>query len=223
MLDFYNRIKHYIKRPITGLIHVGAGKLQEKDFYQRIGIKDVVWFEAHTALADHAQYILPEGNILINSALSDKNSFTYLYELNEIEKSSTRQLIVTSRHIGGLKLIKTYRTPTSKMDKYYKKCVFPHHNFLVLSTNGDEIKVLKGAISITKNLDYICSKFYIDYIYNNATTLKDLDKHLEIRGFKKVSVMINNMYGMAFYIRFSYPEIESRTRQVKNRDIAEEE
>ena len=37
----------FSEKPIRGIIHVGAHHGQEKEFYQKIGVNNIIWFEAN--------------------------------------------------------------------------------------------------------------------------------------------------------------------------------
>ena len=211
MLIQFKDIKRFIKTPITGIVHVGAGKLEEIPTYAEMGVEDVIWIEGDKAIADHQQFNLTGKHILINSVISDKNSYCYFYEMNNTDFSYILKPKTLFHKNQSLSLRQKHRVPTVKLDSYRNKYIFPYHNLLVINTNGSEHKVLMGANEILKKVDYIYTKFYIEELYEGAQKLPSFDKLLTIRGFRKMFVSIKpDATAHIFYVRMITPKSHNK-------------
>jgi len=175
-------LKRFLKKPITGVIHIGSHNLEDRETYRDMTDAPIVWFEANTFKADFTQDFLEGSDVLINSGIWKGNRAHQYYLTEDDQFGSLREPI---HHI----VQQEYRIYTQKLDFYQNKFFGDTYNHLVLKVNGAEIPVLEGAVHTLKHIDSIYLRFYRGE-YKNEPTLKDIDSFFSRRKFRRAYTKI---------------------------------
>ena len=175
-----------------GVIHVGANLGQERELYAAYGL-NVVWIEPIPEVYDRL-------NTLINSYPNQK-AFRYLvtdvddkdhlfhisnkgggassiYDLaghKELWPDLTYTETITLRSITLSSLVEKERLDLNEYD------------VLVLDTQGSELLVLKGAISLLPHIKYVRAEVADFEAYTGCCKLDEMDRFFEEVGFRRIA------------------------------------
>ena len=187
------------KMKITGVIQAGAHWGEEIETYKKAGITKGHFFEPCTK----AFYILGNkipigGYYCYKCALSDYVGDESIY-VESSNQGQSNSLLKPARHLD-----------------YYPDIVFnsceivrvmpldyfriTDCNFLVMDTQGTELRVLKGAELTLKTVDYIYTEVNREELYENCAMVEDIDNYLT--DFTRVQTFWKRKgFGDALYIR----------------------
>jgi FkbM family methyltransferase len=177
-------------RLVSGVIHIGANKGQERDLYARHHI-DVIWIERV-----HEIFLQLEENLrryprqhAYEYLVTDKDEEYYRFNIsnNHGESSSilelhkhkdfwpevyyTRQVTLKSLTLASL--IAKERIDICKYDA------------LVVDTQGSELLVLKGAEDLLKKIRFVKTEVPDFESYNGCPRIDDIDGFLRLHGFSE--------------------------------------
>ena len=198
--------KYDIRR--DGILHVGAGMLEEADEYDALKFTTVVWVEAlpdtdgaRQAIADKHKHVF------VNVALGREFSEDVPFHVNaSINSSSFLELGTHAKLYPELVEISTTKlrqvTGESVLHFYpeARKC-----NMLNIDVQGTECDVAAGFKAKIGQFDCILSEVYIDEVYASCNRLDHLDDRLYSYGFLRMDTWIKPKegWGNAFYVKRS--------------------
>ena len=185
------------KLDISGVVHVGAHLVQERDFYKNQKCEPVLWVEAIPEIATKASRLLAKykDQTVVNATLwssvgkelelnvtSGEAASSSLFDL--YQHKSVHPDVVVDR-----KLIVT----TETLDRLIANSSL--YNTLVLDTQGVELDIMKGGSSVLSNFNQIICELSIRELYKMAPKMKLVQEFLEKAGFELVALDLNRTVG----------------------------
>jgi len=207
MLFEINELKRCLKKPITGIIHVGAHKAEELPIYQSLGVNKVIWVEANPTLLGEIinKTILHKGQSIHLAVAYDKDfEIIKLNIANNGESSSIfdldyHKIAHPHIHYTGHVDVPSRRVDSIVVDGGYNKSLF---NFMNIDVQGAELLVLKGSTQILDNVDYIYTEVNQKTLYRDCALIDQLDDFLkEFKFERKYTKMTEYGWGDAMYVK----------------------
>lgn len=188
---------------IKGILHVGAHRCEEKEEYERYGVRDVIWIEANSQLVAEARQLHPNINI-IHAAVSDKEEQLQLNIANNGQSSSLLDLATHQYHYPDIKYVgsESVRTQTLQSIFEQEKLDTRRYNFWNLDIQGVELQALKGAGNLLNAVDAIYTEVNVNELYKGCSRLPELDLYLKEYGFVRLNTTIVPAgWGDALYVK----------------------
>jgi len=191
------RIQTQYNLNIKGIIHIGAHYGQEYEFYKKLGVKDLLFFEPIPEC-----YEITKKNvkgIVINKALGNFNGKAKMYiASNKGVSSSLLKPYLHKVQYPKITFDKTIEVDVARLDDILEDA--ERYNFISIDVQGYELEVFKGSIKTLKNIDYIMAEVNRGELYENCVQVDELDKYL--KDFMRFETnWIGKTWGDAFYIR----------------------
>lgn len=171
-----------IKDRITGILHVGAHTGQEAEFYDSIGVKNVIWIEANPELIPRLKAnVEPYGHRVIQALVLSGpvgEPMPFYISSNDGESSSYLDFQEHTQHYPDITMVKTIELDTTSLD-----CLFPNgelkgFNLWVLDVQGCEAALLFGACRSIAFADYVLTEIDFGSLYECGTRPRQIDKEL---------------------------------------------
>lgn len=190
-----------------GILHVGAGFLEEAELYRQIGFPVVVWVEALPDTEGKRKELAAQyGHTFISVALDSKvrdsidfhvTSNGYSSSLLALEKHATLYPEITESQVIQVPAITGMRLLEEHPEA--REC-----NVLSVDVQGAELRVLRGFDSLAQ-FDAILSEVYVDDVYHGCGMLRDVDALLYDHGFLRMETWIkpHEGWGDAFWVKRS--------------------
>lgn len=201
LIDLENLVVKY-NLGINGVLHIGAHFGQEFHVYNKLGIKNMMFFEPLSSTFKILQANVDNRAVLVNTALGNMEGEIEMF--TETQNSGQSSSILEPDHhlsqypqiqFTGKEKVKITRLDNfvSESDKY---------NFINIDVQGYELEVFKGGEQFLKSIDYIMTEVNRASLYKGCAKIEELDKFLGDRGFKRVEInWAGDTWGDAFYIR----------------------
>lgn len=191
----------------TGLLHCGANTCQEAEMYNMLNIPEVLWIEAlDKQFRIGKEYISKYANqTIIRACLSDVDVEIVTFHVSNNEAQSSSYLELGEHKIlhPTVHYVEDIEMTTITVDSLFRLLErdIKHINFLNLDLQGAELKCLKGATKLLKQIDYIYTEVNSRETYIGCPVIEDLDNFLS--DFKRVetSELVGGLWGDALYIR----------------------
>lgn len=207
--------------PKKGVLHLGAHKGEEVDYYLNVGFKKIILIEANPSLCYQMKRMFEfKKNILVyNYAVCDQVGSTdfFIHESRTgVESSSILKMDKFDKIVSSLKTSKKIIVPCCTIDSL----VMDNHidlslyNVLVSDIQGADYLALKGAKNSICSFDAVIIEVQCVNLYENFISETMIDQLMEDYGFYKDFVIYHELYrgetyfpawGEAIYInkRFS--------------------
>ncbi len=203
LISLLDLVKKY-KLNIRGILHVGAHECEEKEVYDKVGVKDVVWVEGNSTICDKMRRIYPNEKIY-NALITDKdNEVVDFIITNNGQSSSILELEehkIQHPHIHEVERRKVV-TKTVKTLFEENKLNFENYNFLNCDTQGAELLVLKSMGDELKKIDYLYLEVNTKHLYKDCPLLFDILDYAGNFGFVKAELkMTPHFWGDIFMIK----------------------
>ena len=177
-------------RGVSGVIHVGAHTGQERDLYAQYGLR-VLWVEPLAELFDALNKNLvdyPDQRGL-QCLVTDQDDHEYPFHVasNAGASSSLLELnlhkdvwpdVTYTRTVS----IRSKTLVTLLKDEHIDPSVY---DALVMDTQGSELLVLKGAIPLLENFEYIKTEVADFEAYKQCCQLADIEMFLSEYGYRE--------------------------------------
>ena len=179
-------------RKVSGVIHIGANTGQERELYAQYGLR-VIWIEPIPEVFETLKANLtgfPRQRAL-KCLVTDQDNVEHRFHIaNNYGASSsildlnlhkdvwpqvTYERTITLRSKTLASLLKDEHIDTSEYDA------------LVMDTQGSELLVLKGAVSIMQNFTHIKTEVPDFESYKGCCQLVDIESFLVRHGYQKFS------------------------------------
>ena len=172
-----------------GVIHVGANTGQERDIYKQYGL-NVFWIEPipeiyHKLLTNIATY---KNQRACMALITDKEDADYILHVANNEGASS-SILSLHHHRDIWPSIEYERdidlksqTLATALAKSGANQV--EYDALVIDTQGTELLVLKGAVSLLPQFKYIKTEAANFESYKDCATVKDIVAYLRPYGFR---------------------------------------
>lgn len=201
LIDFSTIVQEYKNIPIRGIMHIGAHECEEDQSYRNNGISDIVWIEAIPSLYEKMK---SKGHNVHNYVVSDVVEDIVLNIANNGQSSSILELGTHALYYPNITYVGEYSTSTNTIANIYKDLNLDPkaYNFWNLDIQGVELRALRGAGDILKNVDFIYTEVNTEHVYKNCGTIGELDKYLENYGFVRTrTAMTEYGWGDALYVK----------------------
>jgi len=171
---------------IRGTIHVGAHFGQELEIYEKLNVRDNIFFEPVSTTYNILNANIGNKAIVVNKAVGNENrKITMNIETANAGQSSsilTPKLHLVQRPdivFHGIEEVDMIRLDDFLTDA-------GRYNFLNIDVQGYELEVLKGASNILNGIDYIMTEINRDEVYENCAMIDDIIEFLKPYGFELV-------------------------------------
>lgn len=179
-------------KKITGVIHVGANTGQEIPLYAQYGLS-VVWIEPIPEVFEalKSNLIGIPKQIALKGLVTDLDNAEYHFHLANNNGASSSILELNLHQdiwpeIFYEKTIKLYSKTLSSLLKD-NNINNSEYDMLVMDTQGSELLILSGAVSILQNFTYIKTEVPDFESYKGCCQLKDLQSFLSQHGYRELS------------------------------------
>ena len=184
----------------SGVIHVGAHAGEESSDYRAHNWAPVIWVEANPHLIHRLREVVAKEDTVICAALWDENLVPI--EFNIATNGESSSLLQPALHLEEYPEIhfgSQMTLQTSRLDSLLTEIP----NFLNLDVQGAELRVLCGMGKLIDSLDYIYTEVNEAELYVNCAKLVELEKFLEIAGFKRLCLRRygRSGWGDALFVR----------------------
>lgn len=199
ILDLEKLIEKY-NLDIRGVIHIGAHNGGEYPIYQKIGIKNMLFFEPNPVLFEQLEEKV--GDRAVNCALGDFNGVGIMYVAdNNGQSSSLMEPVEHKKQYPHIHFTEEMEVDVCRLDDMSN---FPSYNFINIDVQGYEIEVFKGAVETLEGIDYVMTEVNRAELYKDCAKVEQVDEFLGKFGFKRVEInWAGGTWGDAFYMKCS--------------------
>ena len=207
MLIPFNQLfaRHRVR--VSEVLHVGANTGQEAEEYAKLGIRKVVWIEAHaptykklvahlakdremvesccrcfTRIKNHSGY-----HVCLNACISDEDGkeVTFNVANNGCQSSSILEFGTHSKEHPTVKFVEQVKMKTRRLDTLLAEqgIEFNPGALLNMDLQGAEMLALLGMGDVLKNFDHLYLEVNERELYRGCTLVGKLDKWLQERGY----------------------------------------
>jgi FkbM family methyltransferase len=187
---------------IKGVIHIGGHRGQEYEYYQNIGIKNVIFVEPQPENFKILSKNVGPECLLFNKALGNFEGKTEMFieEANQGQSSSLLQPFKHLQQYPGIVFTNKIEVEVTKLDTLQIDRSL--YNFINIDVQGYELEVFKGGIDTLNNIDYIYSEVNRAELYKNCALVDEVDNFLSNYGFSRVDTWWDGVtWGDALYIK----------------------
>ena len=207
LFDLEEIIKKYDLQ-ITGVLHIGAHKCEEKEIYNKLNIKRIIWIEANPYLCNN--------NIYNFAAINSDIGYSTLHITNKTDSSTIFDFCTHSKYYPDIFVEKNVKVKNKTIDTFYleEKINKDYANTLVLCIQGSELLCLKGMKKSLKNFNAIFMKVNSDFVYVNCPLIHEVENYIKNYNFYiKETIWTNKDWGWAFFqkINSSLPAISEKS------------
>lgn len=177
---------------IQGVVHVGANTGQEAKIYSDQNWK-VLWVEPIPEIFEQLQSNIknyPQQKA-IKALITDVDNKEYSFNLanNNGESSSILDMKLHEKVWPSVTFENKIQLRSSTLPTLFKdnQLNISNYDFLVMDTQGSELLVLKGAISMLSHFKYIKTEVSDFESYAGGSTVTDMESFLSSLGFHEYS------------------------------------
>ncbi|MGZ5136875.1 MAG: FkbM family methyltransferase [Burkholderiales bacterium] len=194
-----NRIRKLLKKDpdrflqqVSGVIHVGANIGQERDVYEKYGLR-VIWIEPIPVIFEMLKTNL-EGlhrQRAFQKLVTDRDDAEYRFHIANNHGASS-SILDLKQHKDIWPTVAYIKTITLKSvtlaSLLQREQIDPtEYDALIMDTQGSELLVLQGADPILHSFKYIKTEVPDFESYAGCCQLTDIDAFLTRRGYKEFS------------------------------------
>lgn len=163
---------------ISGIIHIGAHTMEEKDIYKSIDVNRVLWIDGMNCGIKHQDYL--------NYMIYDVEGWTDFHIMNHEQSSSLLPLDYHSFHYPNVKEVETKKVQTYRMDSVINNedILMEYYNMLVLDIQGTEINAIRSFGEYLPKIDYIYTEINFAFLYKGCMLFDSMESELEKLGYK---------------------------------------
>jgi len=202
MLLDLEKLKEKYNLNIKGVLHIGAHFGQEFSTYERMGIKNTMFFEPLPHTFEMLKKNIGDKAILVNTALGNTIGEIQMNVefANQGQSSSILEPSIHLKQYPHIVFEDKIDVKITKLDtfiEYHEK-----YNFINVDVQGYELEVFKGAEKYLEHIDYIMAEVNRDEVYKGCPRVEELDKYLGNYGFRRVETTWDGgTWGDGFYIK----------------------
>jgi len=187
---------------IKGVLHIGAHFGQEYSTYEKMGIKNTMFFEPLPHTFEKLKENIGGKAILVNTALG--NMFGEIEmnveSVNQGQSSSILEPLIHLKQYPHIQFTDKVKVKITKLDEFIEEK--NNFNMINIDVQGYELEVFKGGQSFLHHIDYIMTEVNRDEVYKNCPKIEELDSYLKNYGFNRVETTWDGgTWGDAFYIK----------------------
>lgn len=179
-------------KKVSGVVHVGANTGQEIKSYARYGL-NVVWIEPIPEVFKTLQQNLAgiKRQVAIQGLVTDVDNKEYEFHVanNYGASSSILELNLHEDIWPEIRYEKTIKINSMTLPSLLQanNIDLAKYDTLIMDTQGSELLVLEGAISILEHFTYIKTEVSDFESYKGCCQLKDIDAFLSKHGYSEYS------------------------------------
>jgi len=179
-------------RKVSGVIHVGANTGQERELYAKFGLP-VIWIEPIPEVFEKLKLNVANfpRQCALKCLVTDQDNVAYPFHIanNEGHSSSILELNLHKDiwpQVAYEKTItlKSKTLPSLLEDEHID---YSEYDSLIMDTQGSELLVLKGAVSILENFTYIKTEVPDFESYTSCCQLADIASFMASHGYREFS------------------------------------
>lgn len=192
LLHIFKKRENKTLKGVTGVIHIGANTGQERQLYASDGLF-VIWIEPIDEVFEQLNFNLAgfQKQIAIKALVTDLDNAVYNFNIanNAGASSSILDLNLHKDIWPDVNFEKTVTLSSVTLPTLLNenKISLAKYNMLVMDTQGSELLILKGAVSILQNFKYIKTEAPDFESYVGCCQVNDLNLFLEPIGFREIS------------------------------------
>ena len=201
MLLDLEKLKEKYNLNIKGVLHIGAHFGQEYTTYEKMGIKNTMFFEPLPHTFEKLKANIGDKTVLVNTALGNVIGEIEMNveTVNQGQSSSILEPVIHLQQYPHIKFTNKIKVNITKLDEFLDE----KHKFNMINIKESSINVnLKGGESFLHHIDYIMTEVNRDEVYKNCPRIEEIDSYLKFYGFKRVETTWDGgTWGDAFYIK----------------------
>jgi len=201
LLNLDKLVKKYDLK-IKGVLHIGAHFGEENSSYDRLNIKNRIFFEPLESNFKVLKNNISEKFQIVKKALGNENKKVSMYieTANKGQSCSILEPLIHLQQYPHIKFESTEEVEMIRLDDFeFKK---NNYNFMNIDVQGYELEVLKGSENTLKSIDYIMCEINRDEVYKNCAKINELKDFLSIYGFILVEETWDGYtWGDGFFIK----------------------
>lgn len=202
MLLDLEKLKKKYSLNIKGVLHIGAHFGQEYVTYERMGIKNTMFFEPLPHTFQKLKENIGGKTTLVNTALGNVIGEIEMNveTVNQGQSSSILEPMIHLKQYPHITFNNKVTVPITKLDQFLEEK--DKFNMINIDVQGYELEVFKGGDSFLHHIDYIMTEVNRDEVYKNCPKIEEIDSYLKFYGFKRVETTWDGgTWGDAFYIK----------------------
>lgn len=197
-------ITQYIKKPITGIIQVGAHHGNEYKTLKNICNKILMFEPQKSAFNILSEKLKEEHDVILeNVALGSAKGLFKMHteKANSGQSSSLLEPALHTVQYPGIIFNDIEEVQVITLDEYFNNKLFDY-NLMTLDVQGYELEVLKGSTSILSKVDYILCEVNRAELYKGCPMIEEIDLFLSSHGLNRhVTSWDGYTWGDALYVR----------------------
>jgi len=184
LLNLENLVKKY-NLSIKGIIHIGAHFGEENNVYNKLNIKNRVFFEPleknYEKLVENVK-----GYLTYKLALGNESKKVQMFveSANQGQSSSILKPLLHLSQYPHIQFNETEIVEMKRLDEINIDTKL--YNFINIDVQGYELEVFKGATKTLESVDYIMSEVNRDEVYQGCVKINELIDFLKPYGFEMV-------------------------------------
>lgn len=180
-------ITEHIKKPITGILQVGAHHGSEYHTLKNI-CPNILMFEPQKNVFEilSKNVCFDKNVILENKALGSKSGTLKMYteKANAGQSSSLLKPGLHTVQYPGIEFNGVEEVEVTTLNEYFLNKIF-NYNLITLDVQGYELEVLKGSTNILNKVDYILCEVNRAELYVGCPMVEEIDLYLKEFGFTR--------------------------------------
>jgi FkbM family methyltransferase len=183
--DLESRIHASFVKRAGGVLHIGAHKGQEANFYDKQSAS-VLWVEAIPAvyeILNNQISCFPNQKAML-ALLGDENQDSVPFHVSSNDSmSSSIYEFGTDLGFENLRMTKTLDLPMVRLDSILSDAESAKFPYWVLDVQGNELNVLKGSGSLLDQCHSIYTEVSTREVYKGGVLFQELKNYLNDKGF----------------------------------------
>lgn len=197
-------LSDYIKIPIRGVIHIGAHHGQEKIWYDKENVQNIIWIDANPIHESILSQKVGGDKIIITGIGNISGKLKFNISSNEGQSSSFLEFGSHSNYHPDVRYIGDIMVEIKRMSDVILEhnIQINDYNFLNLDIQGMELDAIKSFDDSISKFDYIYTEVNTEQVYKNCNIIGEIDEYLSNYGFERTVTQITPwQWGDALYIK----------------------
>ena len=196
----------FLSNKVTGIIHIGAHKLEELPDYLKGNIKRIIWIEANPEKYQFIEERLQrfEKMTLGKFAAGRKYDSLNLNLANNGQSSSLLEFGTHKISYPDINYLSKIVVKTKPLDNWLDENFEDKHlyNFINIDIQGFELEALRGMHKQLKVAQYVYLEVNFEQVYKGCSQLEDIDTFLSNFRFVRVGMRRTDKgWGDAIYAK----------------------